>query len=164
MKAGSFNIHEYLERLNENAEAGNLAASQKEGILIPDENKKSYDWLKREYDKSKTEVKVEIKMGGQKFEPGYELQTDLKSVKDFKPGMFGDVKTSDNEGAKKEKKDTAQTQAEQEGDKPEGEKKAEKSTGGEKPSKSGISAKVKTAEETEKKPKKKEEDKEDDKS
>ena len=164
MKAGSFNIHEYLERLNENAEAGNLASKDKEGILIPDENKKSYDWLKREYDKSKTEVKVEIKMGGAKFEPGYELQTDLKSVKDFKPGMFGDVKTSDNEGAKKEKKDTAQTQAEQEGDKPEGEKKAEKSTGEEKPKKSEVSAKVKTAEESEKKPKKKEEDKEDDKS
>jgi len=164
MKAGSFNINDYLQRLNENAEAGNLAAKDKEGILIPDENKKSYDWLKREYEKSKTEVKVEIKMGGQKFEPGYELQTDLKSVKDFKPGMFGDVKTSDNEGAKKEKKDTAQTQAEVEGDKPEGEKKAEKSTGGEKPKKSGISAKVKTAEEEAKKPKKKEEEKEDDKS
>ena len=163
MKAGSFNINDYLQKLNENAE-GFLPANQKEGILIPDENKKSYDWLKREYDKSKTEVKVEIKMGGAKFEPGYELQTDLKSVKDFKPGMFGDVKTSDNEGAKKEKKDTAQTQAEQEGDKPAGEKKAEKSTGDEKPKKSGISAKVKTAEESEKKPKKKEEDKEDDKS
>lgn len=165
MKAGSFNINDYLQKLEENAQEGNLAPKDKEGILMPDENKKSYDWIKREYDKNKTEVKVEIKMGGTKFEPGYDVQTDLKSVKDFKPGMFGEIKTSDNEGAKKEKKDTAETQAEQEGNKPEGEKKAEKSTGDEKPKQSGISAKVKTAdEESEKKPKKKEEDKEDDKS
>jgi len=156
MKAGSFNIHEYLEKLEENAQEGNLAPNQKDGILIPDENKKSFDWLKREYEKGKTEVKVEINMGGSKFEPGYDLQTNLKSVNDFKPGMFGEVKTSDNEGAKKEKKDTAQTQAEVEGNKPAGEKKAEKSTGGEKPKKSNISGKVKTAEDEEEKPKKKE--------
>ena len=66
--------------------------------------KKTYDWLKKEYNKGKTEVKVEIKMGGTKFEPGYELQTDLKSVKDFKPGMYGQVKTSDTEGSKKSEK------------------------------------------------------------
>jgi hypothetical protein len=53
--------------------------------------------LKSEYQKGKTEVKVEIKGEGSSFKPGYDLQTDLKSVKDFKPGMFGDVKTSDNE-------------------------------------------------------------------
>jgi hypothetical protein len=161
MKAGSFNIHEYLEKLHENAEAGNLPAGQQDGILIPDENKKSFSWLKKEYDKSKVEVKVEIKMGGSKFEPGYQLQTDLKSVKDFKPGMYGEVKTSDTPGAKKEKKDSAQTQAEKEGKKPELEKKAEKSTGDIAPKKSGIQAKVKTAEEEEKKPVK--EKKEDDK-
>lgn len=159
MKAGSFNIHEYLERLHENSAEGNLPAGQQEGIIIPDENKKSFSWLKKEYDKSKVEVKVEIKMGGSKFQPGYEMQSDLKSVKDFKPGMYGDVKTSDTPGAKKEVKDSAQTQAEVEGKKPELEKKAEKSTGEEKPKKSPIQAKIKTAEETEKPEKKKEDDK-----
>ena len=161
MKAGYFNIHEYLEKLHENVSDGNLPEGQKDGIVIPDENKKSFSWLKKEFDKSKVEVKVEIKMGGEKFNPGYELQTDLKSVKDFKPGMYGDVKTSNTPGAKKEEKDTAQTQAEKEGKKPELEKKAEKSTGREKTGKPVISAKVKTAEEEEKKPKK--EEKEDDK-
>jgi len=94
MKAGQFNINEYLEKLYEEAGDGNL--SNKEGIIIPDENKKSYDWLKKEYEKGKTEVKVEISMGGAKFEPGYDLQTNLDSVKDFKPGMFGEVKTKEN--------------------------------------------------------------------
>ena len=161
MKAGYFNIHEYLQKLHENVSDGNLPSGQQDGILIPDENKKSSSWLKKEFDKSRVEVKVEINMGGSKFSPGYELQTDLKSVKDFKPGMFGDVKTSDTPGAKKEEKDTAQTQAEVEKKKPELEKTAEKSTGGEKQPKPAISAKVKTAEEEEKKPKK--EEKEDDK-
>lgn len=161
MKAGNFNINDYLNKLYENAESGDLKGDA-EGGMIPDENKKSFGWIKREFDKNKTEVKVEIKMGGLKFEPGYELQTDLNSVKDFKPGMYGDIKTSDTPGAKKETKDTAQTQAEQEGKKPENEKKAEDSTGDEKPKKSGISAKVKTAEDTKepKKEEKKEEDKE----
>jgi hypothetical protein len=166
MKAGYFNIHEYLERLHENATEGNLPSGQQDGIIIPDENKKSFSWLKKEYDKSKVEVKVEIKMGGSQFKPGYEMQTDLKSVKDFKPGMYGEIKTSDTPGSKKEVKDSAETQAEKEGKKPEVEKKAEKSTGGEQPKKSGIQAKVKTADD-EAKPKKqgipKKEEKEDDK-
>jgi hypothetical protein len=161
MKAGSFNIHEYLEKLHENATEGNLPSGQQDGMVIPEENKKSFSWLKKEYDKAKVEVKVEIKMGGSKFDPGYQMQTDLKSVKDFKPGMYGEVKTSDTPGAKKEQKDTAQTQAEVEGKKPALEKKAEKSTGNQPPKKSGIQAKVKTAGE-EKKPNK--DKKEDDKS
>jgi hypothetical protein len=99
MKAGSFNLNDYLERLHEEKEASSKVPV--EGIIIPDENKKTFNWLKKEFQKGKTEVKVEIKMGGQKFEPGYDLQTNLKSVKDFKPGMFGDVKTSDTEGSKK---------------------------------------------------------------
>ena len=99
MKAGSFNLNDYLERLHEEKEASSKVPV--EGIIIPDENKKSFAWLKKEFQKGKTEVKVEIKMGGQKFEPGYDLQTNLKSVKDFKPGMYGDVKTSDTEGSKK---------------------------------------------------------------
>jgi hypothetical protein len=157
MKAGNFNINDYLNKLYENSDGNLQGGDNGVGLMIPDENKKSYSWLKKEYDKNKVEVKVEIKMGGTKFEPGYELQTDLKSVKDFKPGMYGDIKTSDTPGAKKSDKDTAQTQAEKENKKPETEKKAEKSTGDEKPEQK-ISAKVKTAEETEKKPKKKEDE------
>ena len=160
MKAGTFNINDYLEKLHENTVDGGLPQGSQEGLIIPEENKKSYGWLKKEYDKAKVEVKVEINMGGLKFEPGYELQTDLKSVKDFKPGMYGEIKTSDTPGAKKETKDSAPTQAEEEGKKPDNEKKAEKSTGGEQPKKSGIQAKVKTADEAEKDPKKEEEKKE----
>jgi hypothetical protein len=156
MKAGNFNINDYLNKLYENSNDGN-PTNPGDAIIIPDENKKSYDWLKREYDKSKVEVKVEIKMGGSDFKPGYEMQTDLKSVKDFKPGMFGDVKTSDSPGSKKETKseETPKVGGDQESP---AEKKAETSTGGEKP-KQKFSGKVKTAEESEEKPKKKEEDK-----
>ena len=93
MRAGSFNINSYLERLYENAEDGNL--SDKEGLIIPDENKKTYDWLKKEYQAGQTEVKVEISGSGSSFKPGYDLQTSMDSVKDFKPGMFGEVKTAD---------------------------------------------------------------------
>jgi len=153
MKAGTFNIKDYLGRLYENAADGNLVGQ--ESIIIPDENKKSYDWLKREYDKGKVEVKVEIKMGGSNFKPGYEMQTDLKSIKDFKPGMFGDVKTSDSPGSKKETKSEETPKVGGSKEAP-AEKKAEASTGGEKP-KQQISAKVKTAEDTENKPKAKEE-------
>ena len=165
MKAGTFNINDYLGKLYENSD-GNLPAGDKEGLIIPEENKKSYSWLKKEYDKAKVEVKVEINMGGSKFTPGYELQTDLKSVKDFKPGMYGDVKTSDTPGSKKEVKDSAPTQSEEEGKKPAVEKKAEASTGG-KTQKSNISAKIKTAEDEEegnKKEKKDKKEKEDDQS
>jgi hypothetical protein len=111
MKAGNFNINEYLDKLYE--EAGEEVANSKtpmmaggegltnaDGIVIPDTNQKSYNWLKKEYQAGQTEVKVEINMGGAKFEPGYDLQTDLKSVKDFKPGIFGEVKTSDTPGTK----------------------------------------------------------------
>jgi len=107
MKVGNFNINDYLEKLYEEAGEGQLP--DKEGMIIPDENKKSYDWLKREYQKGKTEVKVEINMGGAKFEPGYDLQTDLKSVKDFKPGMYGEIKTADTESKTDEKKPSLDT-------------------------------------------------------
>jgi hypothetical protein len=112
MKAGSFNIYDYLERLYEAAEErekqqtnatfldGGQDVVNVEGLIIPDENKKSYDWLKSEFQKGKTEVKVEMKFTGAKFEPGYDLQTDLDSVKDFKPGMFGEIKTADTKGKK----------------------------------------------------------------
>jgi len=112
MKAGSFNIHDYLGKLYEKIEENDLDnslnkeqpksnLSNKEGIIIPEEGKKAYDWLKKEYQKGKTEVKVE--MSSYEFKPGYHLDTTLKSVNDFKPGMYGNVKTSENEKNKKEK-------------------------------------------------------------
>lgn len=103
--AGSFNIHDYLDKLYEAAEeTGGVTGDPKEGLVIPAENKKTYDWLQKEYNKGKTEVKVEMKMGQSKFEPGYDFTAGGDTVKDFKPGMYGEVKTSDNEGAKKETK------------------------------------------------------------
>ena len=101
MKAGTFNQEDYLSKLHEEAEtnttAGFTTGTEKDGILMPDNDvtKKQFDWLKSEYQKGKVEVKVEVKGEGSSFKPGYDLQTDLKSVKDFKPGMFGDVKTED---------------------------------------------------------------------
>jgi len=103
MRAGTFNANDYINKLHEEAEGitvdkGFLTGNEKDGILIPDDvTKKTFDWLKSEYQKGKTEVKVEIKGEGSSFKPGYDLQTDLKSVKDFKPGMFGNIKTSDTE-------------------------------------------------------------------
>lgn len=156
--AGSFNINEYLDKLHENAAEGGLPAGQQDGLIIPEENKKAFGWIKKEFDKARTEVKVEIHMGGLKFEPGYELQTDLNSVKDFKPGMYGEIKTSDTPGAKKEKQEAKKETPKQGGSEAEeskAEKKAEKSTGDEEPKKGGISGKVKTAEDTKPEPKKK---------
>jgi len=103
MKTGSFNFNDYLEKLHEEVESkidtgnGYAATTDKDGIVLPGDAKKSFDWLKKEYQKGQTEVKVEVKGEGSSFKPGYDLQTDLKSVKDFKPGMFGDVKTNDSE-------------------------------------------------------------------
>lgn len=97
MKIGNFNINDYIEKLYENAETGPV---NKEGLIIPEENKRAYNWLKKEYHAGQTEVKVEMKFQGAKFEPGYHLQTDLKSVKDFKPGMYGEIKTKDTEKGK----------------------------------------------------------------
>lgn len=104
MKAGQFNIYEYLERLNENAETGNLSSKDTEGLIIPDENKKSYDWLKKEYNAKQTEVKVEITGSGASFKPGYDLQASNDSVKDFKPGMFGEAKPAKDGDAKTDEK------------------------------------------------------------
>lgn len=118
MAIGSFNINDYLSKLNEEVEekekneeveaddsnmqsstpkaeqsvekTGNPTNSEN-GLIIPAENKRAYDWLKREYDKAKTEVKVEIRQGGTKFEPEMKLTQDNDSVKDFKPGLFGNT-------------------------------------------------------------------------
>ena len=142
MKTGSFNIDEYLERLYEDAEEkssktnfmdGGKGLVNQDGIIIPQENKKTYDWLKREFQKGKTEVKVEMKLGSAKFEPGYDLQTNLKSVKDFKPGMFGDVKTSDTEKEKKPVETTKDKPTFQKGEGETASKPKEKEKGEEKP-------------------------------
>ena len=99
MKAGSFNLNDYLERLHEEAKEGNTEKgyiiSDPGGLPLPEDTKKNFDWLNKEYQKGKTEVKVEVKGEGSSFKVGYDLQTDLKSVKDFKPGMYGEVKTND---------------------------------------------------------------------
>jgi len=141
MKAGYFNINEYLKKLNEGfgseedeedeeekeEKTGFISQKQntpredkggfntktqgsagkggqlpnQEGLIIPEVNQKAYQWLKKEYHKAQVEVKVEMKIGDAKFEPGYDLQTDLDSVKDFKPGMFGEVRTVDTKGVEK---------------------------------------------------------------
>ncbi|MFW6310792.1 MAG: hypothetical protein ACOC1K_01000 [Nanoarchaeota archaeon] len=88
MKVGNFNIHDYLNKLNEAEEQAQEKV--KADSFIPDENKRSFDWLKREFEKGKTEVKVE--MSSHDFKPGYSIE----GLKDFKPGMYGSIKTSEN--------------------------------------------------------------------
>jgi len=103
---GHFNLNEYMERLYEEAEEkGGPKGNPGEGLIIPAENKKHYDWLKKEYDKGKVEVKVEMKMGGGSFKPSMDFQTDQKSVKEFKPGVYGGEtsKTPDAGLGKKDK-------------------------------------------------------------
>lgn len=99
MKAGSYNFNDYINKLHEeteeNTEKGYVEGDLKFGLILPEDTKKNFDWLNKEYQKGKVEVKVEVKGEGSSFKPGYDLQTDLKSVKDFKPGMYGDVKTGD---------------------------------------------------------------------
>lgn len=94
---GYFKMDEYLQRLEENLNVDKI--EDKAGIVIPDENKKAYDWLKKQYDSAKVEVKVDMKIGNGKFNPGYEMQADVKSVgKDFEPGMFGNTPKQSNSG------------------------------------------------------------------
>jgi len=119
MKAGNFNTNDYLTKLYEEAEAntdkGYLSGDIKDGLLFPEDTKKNFEWLKKEYQKGKTEVKVEIKGEGSSFKPGYNLQTDLDSVKDFKPGLYGAVKTeqsSKTEDPKSPKNKKEETSAE----------------------------------------------------
>ena len=85
MKAGNFNMIDYLNRLNEEAEATEKALD-KDGIIIPDTNKKAYDWLKSEFQKAKTEVTVS--MTSAKFTPGM----TFAGAKDFKP----EISTGEN--------------------------------------------------------------------
>jgi len=103
MAIGTFNYNEYMNKLHEEAEV-KFANSENQltttdGLLIPEENKKVFNWLKKEYQKAATEVKVEMKLGDTKFEPGYNtnLQAKDSEVKEFKPGLFGAIETSDSE-------------------------------------------------------------------
>lgn len=96
MKVGNFNIQDYLNKLHENEESDGGTENEL-GIVLPEENKKSFDWLKKEFEKGKIEVKVE--MSSHKFEPGY----STKGAEDFKPGMYGQVKTSENTVSKEYK-------------------------------------------------------------
>ena len=82
MKAGTFNINDYLNKLQEAAEEGGPDNSGKDGMVIPEMNRKSFDWLRKEYDKCKKEVKVE--MSSHTFKPGYSTE----GLKDFKPGLY----------------------------------------------------------------------------
>lgn len=67
------------------------ATNPEEGIIIPKENKNFYDWLKKEYQKGQTEVKVEYKVGTSKFEPGYVMQDKTASA--FKPSIMTNAKS-----------------------------------------------------------------------
>ena len=108
MKAGSFNIHDYLGKLYDNVNEEDLTLYEGEtaegaektpdtnGMIIPEQGKKAYDWLKKEFQKGKTEVKVE--MSSHTFKPGYHLDTDVKTTNDFEPGMYGSVKTGETKG------------------------------------------------------------------
>jgi len=100
MKVGTYNIKDYLERLNEAAEESGSVKDPTQGLIIPPENKKAYDWLKSEYNKAKVEVKIEMKVGTSKFEPGIAVE----GAKDFKPGMFGSSKNSSEKDSDGEKK------------------------------------------------------------
>lgn len=153
MKAGQFNLNEYLEKLNEAAEGGQIP--DKEGMVIPPENQKAYQWLKKEYQKAQTEVKVEINMGGEKFEPGYDMQTKLDSVKEFKPGMFGEVKTAENKSSISKTKGTLDPNKSKETFGKEEGKKSEKEE--KKPVKAATPEKPEKKEPEKKEPEKKEE-------
>lgn len=100
MEVGKFNIHDYLNKLYEESEKvkGGPSGDPGEGLIIPPENRKAYDWLKKEYQKKKQEVKVE--MSSYDFKPGYSTE----GLKDFKPGMYGTVPTSETSGDKDNKK------------------------------------------------------------
>jgi hypothetical protein len=86
MKAGTFNMDEYLQKLNEETEI----KAPDEAIIIPKENRKFYDWLKKEYQKGQQEAKVEI--SHHEFKPGYELGGNPGNInKDFKPGVYSNT-------------------------------------------------------------------------
>ena len=75
---------------------GGISSDSTQGLIIPDENKNSFNWLKRSYDSSKVEVKVEIRQGGSSFEPSVPTSLTSKDsdVKEFKPGVFGNEGTA----------------------------------------------------------------------
>lgn len=90
MKVGKFNIHDYLNRLNEKAEdnSGETQTGGKEGMVIPPESQKAYQWLKGEFQKNQHEVKVE--MSSYEFNTGYSTE----GAQDFKEGIYTTNKTA----------------------------------------------------------------------
>ncbi|MEG1010168.1 MAG: hypothetical protein RSE41_02605 [Clostridia bacterium] len=105
MKIGHLNYKEYIDSLYEAVNVDKLEDNA--GIVIPEENKKAFDWLKKEYDKGKIEAECEFKIGSNDFSPGFELQTKLDSVKEFKPGLFGaKIKPDITDGTKSDFKPT----------------------------------------------------------
>lgn len=183
MKAGSFNIHDYLGKLYENADEKILnqlnesessdGPKETEGVVFPEgESNKAYNWLKKEFQKGKTEVKVE--MSSHTFKPGYNMENDPKSTKDF-PGMYGQVKTGETKGEAPKQSSFPETKfpgSETEGssdnkiDNDNKDKDKNESSEGREKKTNGISVEAKTKEDTKKeepKKEKKKEDKEEDK-
>lgn len=104
MQAGYFNMTDYMNRLNE-SEDGNIETSNKDGIIIPDENKKAYDWLKKEYNSNQIETKVEITNGSNKATKPTEFIDDKNpsgdgSKSDFKGGEFSTDQKNLGDGSK----------------------------------------------------------------
>ena len=152
MRAGQFNFKEWMNKLYEEVDEnedkdknsqkpqaeksttssefmdGGEGIAYNDGIVIPDENKKSYDWLKKEFQKGKVEVKVEMKLGGSSFTPVNDMQADPDSVKDFKPGMFGAVKTTQGETPEPKSPKNKKEDTPAEDKKPEGDNEAETDT------------------------------------
>ena len=99
MQIGTFNMSDYINKLNE-SEDGNIDASDKDGLIIPDENKKAFDWLKKEYNANQVETKVEIKNGKDKIENKDEFVAKDDTNKDFKTGQFSTDQKNDGDGSK----------------------------------------------------------------
>lgn len=99
MQIGYFNMNEYINKLNE-SEDGNIPSSNKDGLIIPEENKKAYDWLKGEYKSNQIETKVEIKNGKDKIENKDEFVAKDDTNKDFKPGQFSTDQKNTGDGSK----------------------------------------------------------------
>jgi hypothetical protein len=158
--AGHFNINDYMENLYEAEEAqeaktaGGVKGDNGEGLIIPAENKKSYDWLKKEYKKGQVEVKVEMKMGGSDFKPGLDMQATSKSAENFKPGMYG-AGGKDSDSTTKTPEGGLGTSIKSEGSPKKSEKKED--VADDKPSKKSAGVQVKGAMTSPKKKKEKEE-------
>ena len=110
MKMGNFNIEKYLKKLYENEEREKASNEvNREGFIVPEENRKSYDWLKKEYKKGQTEVKIEISGDGARFKPNYDMQAKTDSVKELKPQTFKETSLSKQEDKEEKSEKTSKT-------------------------------------------------------